>query len=330
MNQTIQTHTSTSSRTASESQQVIPMPEQAPRSSKGNDGRALLERLSESQIYKDYERAFAETTGLPLALSPTEDLHLTHHNRRKESPICALLAKSNKACAACLQTQYELANNARDEAKTVTCAIGLSESAVPLRIGENLIGFLRTGEVLLHAPTERQFSRVAKQCIAWGVKVDIKELRDAFFRTRVLSAKQYHSVIQLLRIFGQHLSIVANQLVFRTEHAEAPSIAKAREFIMANHTEDLSLAAVAKAVHMSTFYFCKQFKKATGLSFTSYLGRVRVEKAKQLLLNPHTRISEVAYEIGFQSLTHFNRVFRKLTGESPTAYRAALNLAEAA
>src|SRR6478735_1374464 len=84
MNQTIQTHTSTSSRTASESQQVIPMPEQAPRSSKGNDGRALLERLSESQIYKDYERAFAETTGLPLALSPTEDLHLTHHNRRKE------------------------------------------------------------------------------------------------------------------------------------------------------------------------------------------------------------------------------------------------------
>jgi AraC-like DNA-binding protein len=66
------------------------------------------------------------------------------------------------------------------------------------------------------------------------------------------------------------------------------------------------------------------------LSFTSYLGRVRVEKAKQLLLNPHARISEVAYEVGFQSLTHFNRVFRKLTGESPSAYRASLNLAVAA
>jgi AraC-like DNA-binding protein len=197
-------------------------------------------------------------------------------------------------------------------------------------MGENLIGFLRTGEVLLNTPTERHFSRVAKQCIAWGVKVDMEDLRDAFFRTRVLTQKQYDSVLQLLRVFSQHLSIVANQVVFHTDHAEAPNIARAREFIAANHGEDLSLSAVASAVHMSTFYFCKQFKKATGLSFTSYLGRVRVEKAKQLLLNPHARISEVAYEVGFQSLTHFNRVFRKLTGESPSAYRASLDLAVAA
>jgi AraC-like DNA-binding protein len=63
------------------------------------------------------------------------------------------------------------------------------------------------------------------------------------------------------------------------------------------------------------------FKKATGLTFTDYLSRVRVEKAKALLLNPHLRISEIAYDVGFQSLTHFNRMFRKIVGESPTAYR---------
>jgi AraC-like DNA-binding protein len=45
------------------------------------------------------------------------------------------------------------------------------------------------------------------------------------------------------------------------------------------------------------------------------------EKAKNLLLNPNARVSEVAYRVGFQSLTHFNRVFRKLTGHSPTGYR---------
>jgi YesN/AraC family two-component response regulator len=63
------------------------------------------------------------------------------------------------------------------------------------------------------------------------------------------------------------------------------------------------------------------FKKATGLTFTDYLGRVRVERAKGLLLDPNRRISEVAYEVGFGSLTHFNRIFRKLVGESPTDYR---------
>jgi AraC-like DNA-binding protein len=51
------------------------------------------------------------------------------------------------------------------------------------------------------------------------------------------------------------------------------------------------------------------------------------EKAKNLLLNPHLRVSEMAYTVGFQSLTHFNRVFRKLTGESPTDFREKLKKA---
>jgi AraC-like DNA-binding protein len=52
-----------------------------------------------------------------------------------------------------------------------------------------------------------------------------------------------------------------------------------------------------------------------------------VEKAKNLLLNPHLRVSEIAYTVGFQSLTHFNRVFRKLAGESPTDFREKLKKA---
>ena len=63
------------------------------------------------------------------------------------------------------------------------------------------------------------------------------------------------------------------------------------------------------------------FKRATGMTFTEYLSFVRVAKSKQLLANPQKRISEVAYEAGFSSLTHFNRMFRRITGQSPTAYR---------
>jgi YesN/AraC family two-component response regulator len=77
-------------------------------------------------------------------------------------------------------------------------------------------------------------------------------------------------------------------------------------------------------VNTSTFYFCKMFKKVTGLHFTDYASRVRIESAKNLLLNPNLRISEIAYEAGFQSLTHFNRVFKKILGQSPTEYRSKL------
>ena len=88
-----------------------------------------------------------------------------------------------------------------------------------------------------------------------------------------------------------------------------------------HYGDPIDLNEVARAMHVSTFYFCKIFRKATGLTFTDYLGRVRVERAKNLLLNPHLRISEIAYTVGFQSLTQFNRIYRKIAGEAPTAFR---------
>ena len=89
--------------------------------------------------------------------------------------------------------------------------------------------------------------------------------------------------------------------------------------------EPISLTQVATAANTSAFYFCKIFKHAVGLTFTDYLARTRVEKTKQLLLNPNVRVSEAAYAAGFQSLSQFNRVFRRVTGESPTRYRERLH-----
>jgi AraC-like DNA-binding protein len=86
----------------------------------------------------------------------------------------------------------------------------------------------------------------------------------------------------------------------------------------------MRLGEVAKAVNTSPFYFCKIFKKATGLNFTDYVSRIRIERSKNLLLNPNLRVSEIAFEVGFQSLTHFNRVFKKAVGQSPTHYRDQL------
>ena len=57
---------------------------------------------------------------------------------------------------------------------------------------------------------------------------------------------------------------------------------------------------VAKAVNTRTFCFCKLFKRVTGLTFTDYLARVRIEKAKTLLLDRNRRVSEVAYDVDFQ------------------------------
>jgi len=140
----------------------------------------------------------------------------------------------------------------------------------------------------------------------------------------VLNTREHESTVKLLQIFAQHLAMVSNQILVRQANAEPPVITRARQFIHEHQHEDLSLGQVSKAVHTSTFYFCKLFKKSTGINFTDYLSRVRIEKARQLLLNPNLRVSEIAYDVGFQSLTHFNRVFKRIVGQSPTQYRAKL------
>ena len=81
---------------------------------------------------------------------------------------------------------------------------------------------------------------------------------------------------------------MANQIVLQEEDAESPLVRRARAYILANQGDAIDLEKVSQAMHVSTFYFCKRFKQSTGLTFTDYLGRVRVEKAKNLLLNPHS------------------------------------------
>lgn len=289
-----------------------------------SDNKKFIEALSQSQIYQDYERAFSKTTGLPLSLRPVESWQRPHQGKKSENTFCMLMAEHNRACAACLETQQKIAEAQGHGPRTVKCFAGLCDTGVPVSVGEEVLGFLQTGQIFTQKPTRAQFTKVVTQLVDWGWKVDLRKLEEAYFQTRVITPKQYESVLHLLTIFAQHLALVSNQLLVSRANSEPPAIIRAKKFIHEHQAEEISLGDVAKAVNTSTFYFCKMFKKTTGLNFTDYLSRVRVEKAKNLLLNPNMRISEVAFAAGFQSLSHFNRVFRKIAGESPTNYRKKL------
>jgi AraC-like DNA-binding protein/ligand-binding sensor protein len=288
------------------------------------ENKDLIEALSRSSIYQDYERAFSETTGLAVSLRTVESWQLPHRGKRHENPFCAMMADKSHSCAACLRLQQRLSEGAQNEPRTLACELGLCDTAVPIRLGERLVGFLQTGQVFRKMPTEAQFDRAARQVAQWGVEMETDRLKQAYFAGKVLSPRQHEGVVNLLAIFAQHVSMLSNQILVQRDNTEPPVVTRAKRFIQENQTENIRLGRVAKAVNTSVFHFCKMFKKATGLNFTAYVSRVRVERAKNLLLNRNLRISEIAYEVGFQSLTHFNRVFKRIMGRSPTDYRGQL------
>jgi len=287
----------------------------------------VIDVVANSKVFREYEKAFNDATGMPVCLRGNNSWKLPHRGTRQENPFCALMAQKSRSCAACLKVQQHLADNSVDAAATVTCPVGMCDSAVPVRLGDKTLGRLQTGQVFRKEPTEADFQRVAKQVAEWGLEVPEDQLKEAYFSTRVLSPRQHKGVIKLLSIFADHVANLSNQVMIHRENAEPPLITRAKRFIDEHHTEDLSLEQTAKAVNMSRFYFCKMFRKFTGINFTEYVSRVRVEKARELLPNANLRISEIAYQVGFQSLTHFNRVFKKLLGQSPTEYRAHVGAA---
>ena len=107
------------------------------------------------------------------------------------------------------------------------------------------------------------------------------------------------------------------------DRAEPAEIWKARKFIDKHLDEALSLTKIAAPLNITANYLSEKFKEVTGVNFVRYVGQTRITKARDLLRNSNLRISEIAFAVGFQSLSQFNRTFKKLSGRSPSAFRAA-------
>ena len=280
--------------------------------------------LSRSRIYRGYAKAFREVTGLPLFLFPLDATSWSRIKQGQSRCNCAALGQPHCACKCCARAFARMSKRPPSEPDVIDFAQCPCGTLVPVRSGTDLVALLKlgpAGDVKAHPRrTSNAPKRQPTATLSGGPSVD----RPGRSEYRPFSPKRYRAAVKLVGIFAQQLSGLCNQLVVQEQTGEPEPIRRARDYIALRHAEAISSGRLAKELHLSRFYFCTLFKKRTGVTFTEYLTRVRIERVKELLVNPNLRISEVAFQAGFQSLTHFNRTFLKLTGESPTEYRQRL------
>ena len=92
-------------------------------------------------------------------------------------------------------------------------------------------------------------------------------------------------------------------------------------YIRDHFTEDLSMQDVARAMNYSDAYFCKLFKQCFKVNFSTYLNEYRVAWAKELLVSGDESIRQISLRCGYTDSTYFSRVFRRITGVTPSEYR---------
>lgn len=285
---------------------------------------SIWKRLMDSPVFRDYREAFHTATGLPLALVRT-DLHggclpdhTPHHNR-----FCEMLHQCHSACAACIETNRRMLQRANAEGlSSCRCFAGLTASAIPVKVGPSVVAYLKTGQVLCPPAKPEQFEAtlrtVGKKTLGAGT---IKMLHEAYSESCTLEPKQYASMIVLLQSFAEQLSRHAESLAVIDEGREPSAIAKARRYVHLHLGEPLTLGDVAHVAGLSDSHFCRLFREITSLTLTEYVNRCRIEWAKRELLKEERRVSEIAFEVGYQSLSQFNRSFLRIAGMSPSVWR---------
>ncbi|HUB59649.1 MAG TPA: AraC family transcriptional regulator [Puia sp.] len=95
------------------------------------------------------------------------------------------------------------------------------------------------------------------------------------------------------------------------------------EYIDGHFDKDPDVNVVARKVHLTTAAFCRYFKRQTNMTFTAFVNQYRIERAKNLLMQGRY-VSETCYEVGLGSLSYFNKIFKALVGENPSAFRARM------
>ncbi|MNC54862.1 HTH-type transcriptional regulator YesS [compost metagenome] len=98
-------------------------------------------------------------------------------------------------------------------------------------------------------------------------------------------------------------------------------LGRAKKYIEERYTDDLSLEEVADYVHLNPHYFSKIFKQEYGETFIDFVTRLRIDKAISLIGEGRLSLKEVSFEAGYKDPNYFSRVFKKITGVSPTEFR---------
>lgn len=283
----------------------------------------LIENLKSAPFYQICQDAFRQVTGLPLVLiSSSRPVFNACHASANQNLFCRMINSTHGSCEDCVMEQIHLIKDSVNRTHTHTCFAGLRESCVPIRLGRRTIAFLKTGQVSTHPPSSTHLKKLRHKINAHGFSTaEMNQLMELYRQTPCIDSDKYASMITLLSIISLQLTEFINRLVLESRPDEPELVTQAKKYILRHLDQKITLQDIADEVKVSVYHLCKLFKQATSMTCIGFINRQRIEAAKDQLLQTSKTVAEIAYSVGYQSLSQFNRCFLKYAGEPPTEFR---------
>jgi YesN/AraC family two-component response regulator len=190
---------------------------------------------------------------------------------------------------------------------------------VPLIVKGVGIGVLTSGQFLFSKPSKRVFDRMKRRIRQ--LDINLPAARKNFFALPVIDRNRAKDIVSLISIIVEYVVEAEGRILELRDTYHKDVLRQVQQYVESEYKKSISLNHVASAVHISTSRLAHIIREKLNMNFTSYLNEIRIEKAKFLLCNTQLSIKEIAYDVGFRNLSHFNHLFKRVTALSPSEYR---------
>ena len=254
-------------------------------------------------------------TGLPANILDPEgrDINLF----RGHPPFCRAindLPEGHERCVACDRCKIRH-YTAESGFQFYRCHLGICEAIMPLYDKKNPLAYLAVGCYLDESPMEEQWERTRALLDGWPDGPDA--LKDAFFQFRQYTHQEIQAYTETLEALSAYIRLKG--MILTTEQTD---VQRLELFLEQHYMDKLSLASISKQLHIGRTKLCSLAKELSGGQTLSYLiAQRRINAAKRLLLQSNMPISAVAEEVGISDYNYFSKVFRSMTGTTPSAFR---------
>jgi len=282
----------------------------------------LFRHLADSREFADFAMILKRLTGLSMALD-TPDASVSQVGVRRDpgNRLCRIFRKTEEGarrCGDCDRRRHAAAART-GKATPYTCHAGFYDFAVPVIVQGRHVATISSGQALHERQSAAGFRRLCRR-LRW-LPAPEAELRRAYDTAPWLPRKDLTHVMRLLQIFAGHLCESAWRLREMEARLDRREVRLAKEWIEERFADpDLQLSDIARHAGLSPAHFSKVFHAATGLPLTRYIQNRRVEEAKRLLATRDRSVTDICFACGFNSLTHFYRVFLAHTGLAPSRF----------
>lgn len=285
----------------------------------------LFATLASSDRFTEFALILKRLTGLSMALnSPDGGQSRMGVQSDPGNPLCALIRTRPEGRNRCRECDLHHHRQAAEAGRAIlyTCHAGFYDMATPVTVGSRHLATISSGQVLPEKPSEAGFRRLQDRLRRY--RLPSRLLRAAYRRAPWMDRAQLEQVTRLLELFAAQIGETGLMRHEASTRLGDGDLLRVRRLIDERFADrGLSLAEAAACVDLSPSHFSHRFHRLAGETFVHAVQARRVREAQRLLTTTGNSVTTIALATGFDNLTHFNRVFRRFAGQSPSAWRRA-------